>query len=389
MLDYPFNASEGLAIAERYREVQAEPGLVRVRMPYGEPGWLVTRYAEARAVLGDPRFSRAEALRRDPPSTQPARANKGLLTMDAPGHTRLRRLAAKAFTPKRVEQLRPWLRDYVGELLDAMIQAGPPAELVGALALPLPVGVICELLGVPVQDRERFRRWSDDALSTSGLTTEQWLASRAELEDYLAGLIAAHRERPRDDLMSAFIEAREDEDRLTEDEMIGLCAGILIAGHETTATQIPNFVSVLLGEREQWEQLCADPELIPAAVEELMRFVPLGTSGNSARYATEDVVVGETRVRAGEPVVVAVSAANRDRGWFSDADRLDLDRAEGGHLGFGHGAHFCLGAALARAELQVALHGLTTRLPGLRLAGEITWKSGLIVRGPSALAVEW
>lgn len=389
MLTYPFNDSEGLGVAGAYRDAQQATGLVRVQPPYGEPAWLVTRQADARTVLGDPRFSRARAIHDRAPRTVPAVSNKGLLAMDPPEHTRLRRLAAKAFTPRRVEALRPWIAQTVAELLREMGESGQPVDLVGALALPLPVAVICRLLGVPETDRPLFRRWSDDALSTSRLTPQQWLDSRSELESYMAELVHRHRQQPADDLMSAFIEARDDDDRLSEDELIGLCNGILIAGHETTATQIPNFVYVLQRQRSLWDRLCAQPQLLDRAVEELMRFVPLGASSNQPRYATEDVWVGETLVRAGEPVLVAVSAANRDGTHFADADEVNLERSQTHHLGFGHGAHFCLGAALARAELQEALRGLTGRLPGLRLAGEPAWKSGLMVRGPQKLEVTW
>ncbi|MBQ0986437.1 cytochrome P450 [Streptomyces sp. F63] len=389
-ISYPFNEAAGLALADAYDRARETPGLIRVRLPYGEPAWLATRYADARQVLGDRRFSRAEAARRDEPRQSPAPTAEGILTMDPPDHTRLRTLVARAFTTHRVERLRPDVRALAGGLLDAMEEHGPPADLVEEYALPIPVAVICRLLGVPEEDRPRFRRWSDAALSTSSLTAEEHLAQREELRDYMAGLVAGHREEPRDDLMSALIAARDgDHGRLTERELVDLCVGILVAGHETTATQIPNFVLTLLDHPAHLKRLRGEPELIPAAVEELMRFVPLGAGAAFPRYATEDIEVGGTLVRAGEPVLVAVGAANRDALRFGDPDRLDFGRPSNQHIGFGHGAHHCLGAPLARLELQEALRALILRFPGLRTAGDIEWKTRMIVRGPRTLPIGW
>jgi cytochrome P450 len=386
---YPFNEEAGLGIAEAYTAARESEGMIRVRLPHGEPAWLATRYADARFVLGDKRFSRAESLNHDAPRMNPSNNNTGILSMDPPDHTRLRTLVAKAFTMRRVEELRPRVRELTGELIDAMVAAGEPADLVEDFALPLPVAVICALLGVPVEDRSKFRVWSDAALSTSSMTADEYLASREELRDYMRGLIAEHREHPADDLMTALIEARDERDRLTELELVDLCVGILIAGHETTASQIPNFVYVLLENPEQWDKLAGDLTLIPGAVEELTRFVPLGAGAGFARYATEDVEVGGVLVRAGEPVLVAMASANRDAAQFADPESLRLDREGNQHLGFGHGVHHCLGAQLARLELQEALHALVTRLPGLKITGDIAWKTEMLVRGARSMPVGW
>ncbi|MEU7043282.1 cytochrome P450 [Streptomyces varsoviensis] len=386
---YPFNKATALTLSERYEDARAREGLLRVRLPYGEPAWLVTRYADARLVLGDRRFSRAEAGRHDEPRQAEAQTTTGILSMDPPDHTRLRKLSAKAFTVHQVEKLRPDIRALADSLIDDMIAAGPPADLVEDYALPIPVGVICRMLGVPTEDRPRFRVWSDNALSTSSLTAEEFHASREELRDYMRGLIEQHRAHPADDLMTSLIEARDVGDRLSELELVDLCVGILVAGHETTASQIPNFMCTLLDHPDQLALLREDPELIPAAVEELLRFVPLGIGASQARYATEDVEVGGTLVRAGEPVVVAVGAANRDALRFTDAGKLDVRREGNGHLGFGHGAHHCLGAPLARLELQEALRALVLRLPGLHIAGDLVWKTEMLVRGPRSMPVGW
>ncbi|MPZ82453.1 MAG: cytochrome P450 [Actinophytocola sp.] len=386
---YPFNEPGSLGLHDAYRAAQREPGMIRVQLPHGEPAWLATRYADARLVLGDNRFSRAEARTHDAPRMRDGQLDSGILSMDPPEHTRLRTLVAKAFTVRRVEELRPRGRDMAEGLVDDMVAAGPPVDLVDAFALPLPVAVICELLGVPVEDRGRFRVWSDDALSTSRLTAEQFAASREEMRAYMSGLIARHRAEPADDLMTALIEARDERDRLSELELVDLCAGILVAGHETTASQIPNFVLTLLDHPRRLARLREDPSLLAGAVEELMRFVPLGAGAGFPRYATEDVLVGDVLVRAGEPVIVAIGAANRDALRFDDADELRVDRPAAQHLGFGHGVHHCLGAALARMELQEALRVLFTRLPGLHLAGDVEWKSEMLVRGAVTMPVGW
>ncbi|MBB5118268.1 cytochrome P450 [Streptomyces eurocidicus] len=386
---YPFNDPTGLALSELYERARDAQGLLRVRMPYGEPAWLVTRYADARFVLGDRRFSRAAEADHDAPRQSPGRREGGLLSMDPPDHARLRTLATKAFTVHRVERLRPGIRELAEGLLDELVAAGPPADLVEHFALPVPVAVICRLLGVPAGDQPLFREWSDASLSTSSKTTEEFTANQDELRAYMAELVAEHRRRPAEDLMTALIEARDVDDRLSEKELVDLCVGILVAGHETTATQIPNFLCTLLDHPDQFDRLRADPGLIAGAVEELLRFVPLGAAAAFPRYATEDVEVGGTPVRAGEPLLVAVGAANRDALRFTAPDRLDLTREANQHLGFGHGVHHCLGAQLARVELQEALRALVRKMPGLRPAGDIVWKTQMLVRGPRSMPVTW
>ncbi|WP_225100047.1 cytochrome P450 [Streptomyces sp. CoH27] len=388
-LAYPFNSSQELALSDAYERARDTPGLLRVQLPYGEPAWLATRYADARLVLGDQRFSRALGLEHDEPRASEGRRDSGILSMDPPDHTRLRSLVAKAFTVRQVEKLRPQIRELTSALLDEMAEAGPPVDLVDRYALPIPVAVICRLLGVPEEDRPRFRTWSDAALSTSSLTAEEFDRNREELRAYMAQLITAHRERPRDDLMTALIEARDQGDRLSELELVDLCVGILVAGHETTATQIPNFVLTLLDHPETLSRLRAEPTLITSAIEELLRFVPLGSGAGQPRYAKEDIEVGGTLVRAGEPVLVAVGAANRDALRFSAAGTLDITRSGNAHLGFGHGVHHCLGAPLARLELQEAIGALVARFPRLHVAGDITWKTEMLVRGPRVMPVDW
>jgi cytochrome P450 len=390
---FPFGTAERLDLEPIFGDLRRNEPLSRVQLPYGEPAWLATRYEDVKVVLGDPRFSRAAAVGRDEPRSRVHQGSAGnIMSFDPPEHSRLRRLVMKAFTIRRVEKLQPRAQQIADELLDRMIATGAPAELVEDFALPLPITVICELLGVPFEDRAEFRTWSDAMLSTTKYPPEQVGEYMGRLREYMAGLIAERRGVAQDDLLSALVAARDEDDRLSEDEMLALAEGILVAGHETTASQIPNFVYVLLTHPEQFAALRADLDLVPRAVEELMRYVPLGGGAGSARYALEDVELGGVTVRAGEPVVVSLPAANRDESVYTDPERLDLRRREPSHVGFGHGAHHCLGAPLARMELQVALRTLITRLPGLRFAGsaeEIIWKTGLATRGPERMPITW
>lgn len=391
---YPFGEPDRLEMDPLFTQLRREEPVCRVELPYGGEGWLVTRYEDVKLVLADPRFSRAATVgREDLPRATPApvRADS-LLSMDPPEHSRLRKLVAKAFTGRRVAELRPRTREIVDEKLTALEHAGPPADLVEGFALPLPVTVICEMLGVPPRDQHRFRDFSDAILSTTAYTREQIESARDSLETYLAEIVAERRQRPTDDLLGALVAARDEEDRLSERELVNLGVGLLIAGHETTANQIANFTYVLLTRREYWELLRAEPELIPGAVEELLRYVQLGAGAGQPRVATEDVVLSGVTVRAGDSVFVNTQAANRDENVFDDPESLDLTRQRNPHVAFGYGAHHCLGAQLARVELQVALEALLERFPSLRLSlplDEIPWKSGLLVRGPKQLLVEW
>jgi cytochrome P450 len=386
---YPFGTALGLELDPAYAEARDTSGMLRIQLPYGQPAWLATRYQDVRTVLGDRRFSRAMAVAADVPRMTPGKLDSGIIVQDPPDHTRLRRLVAMAFTQRRVERLRARIRELAEQLVDEMVVRGTPVDLVEHFALSLPVAVICELLGVPVTDRPKFRVWSDAFLSTNEATAAQFAANREGFRAYMSGLVAERRAAPADDLMSALIAARDEHDRLSELELVDMCTGILIAGHETTASHIPNFVIVLLDHPERLAELRAHPDLTPAAVEELTRFVPLGYGPGFPRYATEDVQVGDVLVRAGEPVVVAVGSANRDPRQFDDPDELRFDRPDNQHLGFGHGAHHCLGAQLARIELQEGLRALVGKLPTLHLAGDIDWKVEMPVRGPRRMPIGW
>jgi cytochrome P450 len=392
MRKYPFGPPDRLQLHPQYAERREHEPLSQVRMPYGEDAWIVVRYDDVKKVLSDPRFSRAATAEHDEPRLYEGRFSGGITDLDPPEHSRLRRLVARAFTARRVELLRPRAEQVVAELIDRMEEAGPPLDLVEHLAVPLPSILICELLGVPYGDRSTFRKWADAFMSTTGMSSEEKQASLDQLGGYFAQLVAARRREPTDDLLGALVQARDAGDRLSEAELIQLAITLHAAGYETTATEIANFVYVLLGQPDQLDLLCSLPDLIPGAVEELLRFVPLTGATVLPRYATEPVELSGGVVPAGAPVLASRTAANKDPRAFSEPENLDLTRSPNNHLAFGIGPHVCLGAQLARMELQVALANLLRRLPGLRLAvspDELRWKTGLAIRGPVALPAGW
>jgi len=390
ILKYPFGEPHRMLLDPMYAHVQEHEPLARVQMPYGEPAWLVTRYADVRTVLGDARFSRA--FGRDEPRTVPHTNNGGLFSMDPPEHTRIRGLVAKAFTVRRVEQLRERTEQLAERLVDEMVAAGPPLDLVEHFAVPFPVTVMCELLGVPVADRRRFGKWASVIVSTT-LSPEKAAEYRARLGLYMRKLVDQRRRTPTDaDLLGALVQARDDDDRLSEHELMHLSTTLLSVGFETTSAEIPNFGYVVLTEPSVRARLMDEPAVLPTAVEELLRFSPIAAFAMFPRYATEDVELPSGPVRAGEAVLVHTAAANRDPRVFDEPDGIELGRVPNPHLAFGHGVHHCLGGPLARMELRTMLSTLLRRLPDLRLAvteEEIPWKRGQLIRGPEALPVTW
>jgi cytochrome P450 len=394
--EFPFPADHALLPSPLLGELRAAGAPVRVRLGYGDPAWLGTRYEDARTVLSSPAFGRDHeragiAADRIAGVTPVDPTSRTLLSEDPPDHTRLRRFVYRTFTPRRVEGLRAGTERITGRLLDAMIAAGGPADLVEGLGLPLPVQVICDLLGVPAADRDRFTGWTDALLSTTDRSAEEVGASIDEMNGYLADLAAARVERPTDDLIGLLVRERIEGDRLSGDEVDNLLRALLVAGFETTASQLPNFAYLLLSGGE-YGRLAADPGLVPAAVEELLRCVPLIVQGSLTRFVLEDVEVGGVPLHRGDQVLVELAAANRDAEAFPDPDTLDIARESNPHIAFGHGLHRCLGASLARMELQVALSALVTRLPGLHLAvpaEDVPWYTDRFVRRPKELLVGW
>ncbi|MDH6514293.1 cytochrome P450 [Streptomyces sp. SAI-135] len=355
----------------------------------GRPGYLVTGYAEARAALGDPRLSKDTAAffagKESRRRLHPAVAHT-MLACDPPRHTRLRKLVTKAFTAGAVLRLRPFIAQVTGELLDRW-PAGERFDFVSALAVPLPVIVICELLGVPGKDRPDVQRWSGELFAAGRPDVID--AASHDLADYMTGLVAAKRRDPGDSLLDGLIAARDGGERLSEEELVSLAVLLLVAGHETTTHFLGNATLALLQRPGQLERLRGNPDDIPAVLDELLRFdSPVSTA--TFRFTTEAITLGGVGIPPGIPVLVALGAANRDPGRFPSPDLLDLDRDAAGHLAFGHGIHRCVGAPLAKAEAEIALRAVLTRFPGIRLAEpaeRLQWRRTRLVRGLSALPV--
>ena len=359
--------------------------------------WVLTRYDDVVLALRDPRLAK-EAI----PAFVAARfgltvvgAGLSMLDRDPPDHTRLRSLVNKAFTPRVVEILRPHIQQIVDGLLDRAQDAGE-MDLIEDFAYPLPVIVICEMLGVPLEDRERFKTWGLDIargldaiwLPPDSEVAKRSLAARHQLAEYFRGLIALRRAEPRADMLSDLIAAEEAGDKLSEEELLATCILLLVAGHETTVNLIGNGTLALLRHPAELRRLQQDPGLIASAVEELLRFD--GPVQRTARIPSEDVVIGGRTIAKGEMVMPFIGAADRDPAQFPDPDRLDITRGDNRHIAFGWGIHFCLGAPLARVEGQIAIGTLVKRLPELRLATEKPeFRQSLTLRGLSALPVRF
>jgi cytochrome P450 len=364
------------------------------------PIWFVTRYEDVVTVLlDDERFVRdhrlaftQEELDAMPPSGIPEAIENHMLNRDGEDHRRLRRLVTKAFTPRRVELLRPRIQEIADELLDA-VEARGSMDLSAEYAFPLPITVIAELLGVPAEDRDRFQEWSDaiirPALGPEAL--ERFFEQMGAFVEYLTAFFSARREQPQDDLVSALLAARDEDDALSEEEVFGTVVLLIVAGHETTVGLIGNAVLNLLANPDQLALVRADASLIPAAVEEVLRYEgPVERTLN--RWAATDVELSGHTIRRGELVIAIVGSADHDPERFPDPERLDLAREDKRHLAFGRGSHFCLGAPLARLEAEIALETLFRRLPGLRLAverDELEWRPTPGFRRLEALPVAW
>jgi cytochrome P450 len=368
------------------------PGLLMIG---GLPVWLVTRYSDVREILADPRLSTdvrqfGEVLKRhgrDPSRTAFSEALGGhMLHADPPQHTRLRGLVNKAFTGRQVELLRPRILEILDDLLDRMVDQDE-VDFLHAFAFPFPITVIFEVLGVPAADQENFRTWIYTLVSANDKvkTPEAFKA----IHSYISELITSKRATPGDDLVTALIRARDNEDRLSEAELVPMIWLLILGGHETTANLLGSGMLALLQNREQLAALRADPSLIPNAVEELLRY------DGPAKHATfrstlADMDVGGVTIPAGEIVLVSLSSGNRDSSHWPEANALDLTRATTGQLGFGHGVHYCVGAPLARLETQLAFGRILSRFPNISLAidpSELKWKSSTLVRALASLPV--
>ncbi|WP_346095713.1 cytochrome P450 [Streptomyces olivaceiscleroticus] len=376
--------------------MRTEAPIARVHMPYGEGNcWLVTRYSDVQLVTSDRRFSRAALIGRDFPRITPApiAQDEAINLMDPPTLNRVRGLVVKAFSNKAVEKLRPWVRRSVDELLDGMVEHGAPADLADHLADKLPLRTITEMLAVPSQDRRQLRRWAMTMMSMSAADRDDAVGAKAGLRSYFAELSAERRRNPGDDLISALATAEIDGERLTDDELTVMSMLLVITGHDTTTYNLSNIVYTLLTHPDELRRLRAEPEILPRAIEELLRFIPFRQGVGIPRVALEDVEIDGVTIRAGDTVHVSYLTANRDDSAYSEPNEIDFDRERPApHMTFGYGAHHCLGAHLARMTLQTAIGTLLSRFPDLRLAvpaEEVQWNTVSIWRYPLALPVSW
>ncbi|MDN3358402.1 cytochrome P450 [Actinomadura sp. DC4] len=396
---FPYDDPEFVADPFPFYQALREEGPVRrVATVRGVEAWLITRYEDGLAAFSDPRFSSdlrdaADTRLLDQlPTAERDSFTRSMIRVGPPDHTRLRRLVSAAFTARRVAALRPRVQEITDALVDEVLPAGR-ADLVADLALPLPVTVISELLGVPVEDRQEFQKWTDRMLTQhpdhvdKDATDEAW----NQMWTYLQGLLAAKRAVPGADLLGALVMTRDSSaDSLSEDELVSMAFLLLVAGYITTVNLIGGGVAVLLAHPAQLKLLRDDPGLLPGAVEELLRYDGPVSPG-VIRFPTEDVEIGGVTIPCGATVLIGTAVADRDPGRFADPDRLDVTRTDNAHLAFGHGPHYCLGAPLARLEGEVAIGTVLRRLPNLALAvpyEDLEWQVASL-RGPKRLPVSF
>ncbi|MEU7478294.1 cytochrome P450 [Lentzea sp. NPDC042327] len=381
----PFEQEDVLRLAPRLRELQSQGSVHRVRTPDGGAAWLVTGHAHVRQLLDDDRLSRTNP---DPAAQDPSSALlASLLGGFATDHARMRALLEPHFSPERMAELRPYVEKQTGQLLDRLAERTPPVDLREAVALSLPIQVMCEWLGVPQEDKDRFGGWTRDAAGVGDpVRSKQGLGG---LFGYCRQLVADKRRTPGDDAISRICAT----EGITDDEVLGLTALLLFGGYETTVARIGTSTLLLLSDVDQWRALVADPGLVPGAVEETLRLsMPNPHNGGMPRYAVTDLDVDGVTIRAGDPVLLNIIAANHDEAVFPGADRVDVTRDTAASLVFGHGAHHCVGAALARMQLQVVLTQLVARFPSLRLAvgvDELALRTDTLIGGLVELPVTW
>ena len=372
---------------------------VTVPMPTKQRAWLITRYSDVQDVLKDARFAKnprnamsLEQLKKRhwmPPMFKPLEQN--MLDLDGPDHTRLRALVHKAFTPRLIEQMRDEIQALTDELLNAAEPKGS-MDLIADFALPLPLTIIGRILGVPAKDNDKFHSWTNTLLSAgTNMNYVVFIPTIMRFMGYMKKLIKEWRAHPKDDMVTALVQAKDGSDKLSGDEVLAMIFLLLVAGHETTVNLIGSGSLALLEHPDQLEKLCCEPEIIKPAIEELLRFVcPVEMA--TERYACEDISIAGTTIPRGELVLAVIGSANRDANYFDNPDTLNLTREHNKHLAFGLGAHYCLGAPLSRLEGQIAISTLVRRMPNLRLSipsDQIRWRGGIILRGLEALPVSF
>lgn len=400
-VEYPFEKVSAAEATERYRAIAADRPMTRVTMPYGGDAWVLHRTEAARAMLGDRRFVR-EPFRTGERVVPyfvefPDFLKSTLQFADPPEHTKLRRLVQRAISPKAIQGMRDSAVAYANQLIDAMVEKGGPVNLVHDYALPLPIQMLSNLLGVPAEDHEKFERWSSSVLSTSGMTEDQVATNMMELVVYMMALIEQRRQEPKEDLLSALANARDQDETLTDDEILPIALILIIGGFDNTANFICTGVLSLLNNDDQRELFLTDPDgLAPTAVEEVLRHgrfelgLPVtGSGGLVPLVATEDVEIDGQLVVKGDAILVDPAATAHDGVALSDGERFDIKREGNPHLTLSYGLHHCLGAPLARMEMQVGLAELFKRLPELHLEGTPVINHDHISQPITDLLVGW
>lgn len=394
---YPPVSNDDLIIDPVYRELQSKPAF-KARMPFGEPIWIATRYEDVKTAYGDRRMGKAMGYGRDTPrmhgfahGSDPTRLD----TMDPPAHTRIRRLASGAFAPPQIRSMAGWIEKLTSDLLDDLVKEGPGADFMTLFAWKLPLQIISTILGAPWDAIPKLKGWVD-AMSGVDSPIEDRRDAYFAIQGYVRSLASEKRAAPTDELLSILVQARdEDDDRFTEDEIVALATTLFLGGFETTAAQLGSTVWTLMAHRELWEELVADRDLLPNAVEELWRWIPSFRHGvPMIRWAAEDVeLTGGVVVPKGDPVLPEHQVANRDESVFPDGWELDFHReAPAPHLSLAWGSHRCLGARLASLEVETALRSLLERFPALKLQvapDEVGWSPQTFLRSAEALPLTW
>jgi nocardicin N-oxygenase len=390
---FPFARGSAYEHPELYHQLQEHEPAAKVTLPTGDVVRLITRFEDARAILIDKDniYSRRLLTEPDAPWFSTLRPPPGMLTTsDPPDNLRLRRLAAGCFTARRVKAMEPQMQAVTDELLDAMEKMTPPVNLVETLSLPVPIAMICQLLGVPPEGRELVHEWCNSLITITADSPDELMAQQMKMAGYILELAEIKRREPAEDLMGTLVQAM-DEGKLNDGDLIMLIMFLCVAGHETTLSMINGAVVTLLDNPEHLERFKTDPSCVDAYVEEMIRLNPIGDGGPLA-IVTEDVEIGGTHISAGEAVLVPVGAANRDHRRYPEPARFMPERDNKDHLGFGGGAHSCLGAPLARAELRIVLTSLFKRFPDLRLAvdrEELQLKPTLSLHTLKTLPMTW
>ncbi|MFI8215804.1 cytochrome P450 [Streptomyces sp. NPDC085932] len=385
----------GLEFDPLLTELLRDEPVGRIRLPHGdEDAWLVTRYEDVKLVTSDPRFSRSALVRRRQTATRmtahTVASHAGLNYTDPPDHTRMKRIVAKVFTSQSMKRLRPVAQATADRLLDEVEKHGPPADLMELFHGPFPLAVVSDLIGIPEHDRAQLAAWPDLVLS-AGPGPQRSQAAKAELTAYILQLLQQRRSEPREDLATVLAEAM-DSGEMNQEEAVSVTTAIQVSGAHAVRNNSANMMYALLTHPHHLARLRKEPELIPRAVDELLRYIPHRNGVGLPRVAQEDVTLGDVTIRAGEVVYASYLSANRDPQVFPQPDTLDFDRPPTAHLAFGHGVHHCIGASLARLELEMTVTSLLARFPDLQLAvlpEQMRWQRKGLIRGPETLPVTW